>query len=319
MTENPAPISTELLKSDIPSTISALEHLMQTPDTYGGDTFRRYPGMKLGYGPDVDFFAEKLCDLAIRVMTPDAAADAWMLTAPAYHHLPSAANLLAERLHAMLRDRGVVWPFVELRLLPEQVAVHSLEEFRRSYEYSRSPVTQRIAERKRLHDTAPLNPDWQRFAGHRVVVINDIHVTGTQQRFMQSAFAAADAMECHWLYIFHVDGELGRTYPEIEHRINNCNLADLDSYAAVLASTSTHHTARCLSRLFNEDLDNFRYLVLAMPPESRERIYHAAKCEGRYDIPLFAEKMRLLGSNESDGGKSDHVRHRSPHPPGRPG
>ena len=68
--ENPAPISTELLKSDIPSTISALEHLMQAPDTYGGDTFRRYPGMKLGYGPDVDFFAEKLCDLAMRVMTP---------------------------------------------------------------------------------------------------------------------------------------------------------------------------------------------------------------------------------------------------------
>jgi hypothetical protein len=295
-------MSAEVLKIDIPSTISALKHLVQAPDIYDGEIFQRYPGMKLGYETDVDFFAGKLCELAMRVVASDAGADAWMLTAPAYHHLPSAANLLAERLHAMLRHRGVVWPLVELRLLPEQVAIHSLEEFRRSYEYSRSPVTQRIAERKRLHDATRLDSDWQRFAGRRVMVVNDIHVTGTQQRFMHSSLAAAGATACLWLYIFHVDGELARTYPEVEHRINNCNLADLDSYASVLASTSTRHTARCLSRLFNEDLDNFRYLVFAIPPQSRERIYHAAMCEGRYDIPLFAEKMRLLNSNESDRG-----------------
>jgi hypothetical protein len=227
MMENPSPMSAEVSENDIPSTILALKHLVQAPDVYDGDTFQRYPGMKLGYGPDVDFFAEKLCELAMRAVAPDAGADAWMLTAPAYHHLPSAANLLAERLHAMLRHRGVVWPLVELRLLPEQVAVHSLEEFRRSYEYSRSPVTQRVAERKRLHDTTRLNPDWQRFAGRRVMVVNDIHVTGTQQRFMHSSLAAAGATACLWLYIFHVDGELARTYPEVEHRINSCNLADL--------------------------------------------------------------------------------------------
>ncbi|WP_266171447.1 hypothetical protein [Dyella subtropica] len=298
MTGMPSPAAAELPEDSIPARTLALASVAEPPRDYDSDLFRRYPGMKLGRMSDVDFFAELLSNLTAEVLAEGETADAWVLTAPAYYQLPSAANLLAERMHAMLRHRGIALPLVELRLSPEQLAVHSLEEFRLSCDYSRQPLAQRVTERQRLQDTAPPDPGWQRFAKRNVIVVNDIHVTGTQQRFMQSSLAAAGANECHWLYIFHVEGELARTCPEIEHRINTSNLADLDSYAALLSDPATRHTARCLSRLFSEEPDAFRYLVATLQPEAHARIYRLAKDEGRYDTPLFGEKMRLLGAGD---------------------
>lgn len=295
--EGSFPVAAQALESGPPGRILALARLTRLPHVYDGDMFRRYPGMKLGHLPDVAFFAEKLCNLVAGMLGEDAGHDAWVLTAPAYYRLPSAANLLAEHLQAMLRDRGVALPLVDLRLSFEQIAVHSIEDFRRSYDYSRNPLAQRVIERQRLHGSASSDPGWLRCRRKRVIVVNDIHVTGTQQRFMQGALAAVDASECLWLYIFHIDGELARSHPEIEYRINNCALADPDDYAALLSDPATRHTARCLSRLFNEELDSFRYLVAAVRPEARARIWRLAKDEGRYDAPLFDEKMRLLGGN----------------------
>ncbi|MFC5741620.1 phosphoribosyltransferase family protein [Dyella tabacisoli] len=298
MTEKPFPGATDIPQDSTPARTLALARVVEPPPVYDGDMFQRYPGMKLGRLPDVDFFAEKLCDLAAQILAESVTTDAWVLTAPAYYRLPSAANLLAERMQTMLRSRGIALPLVALRLSSEQIAVRSLEEFRLSYDYGRNPLAQRVIERQRLHDTAPPDPNWLRFAKRNVIVVNDIHVTGTQQRFMQRSLAAAGASECHWLYIFHIDGELARTCPEIEHRINNSTLADLDSYAAILSDAATRHTARCLSRLFNEEPDNFRYLVATLQPEARERVYRLAKDEGRYDTPLFGEKMRLLSGSD---------------------
>ncbi|RUL77650.1 hypothetical protein [Dyella choica] len=298
MTESPFPLAMDPLKDEIPARMLVLASVAEPPRDYDGDLFGHYPGMKLGRMSDVDFFAGKLCDLAAQVLAEGTADDEWVLTAPAYYRLPAGANLLAERMHSMLCDRGVALSLVALRQSFEQIAVHSLEEFRLSHDYSLSPLAQRVIERQRLHDMAPSDPSRRRFAKRKVIVVNDIHVTGTQQRFMQLELAAAGASECHWLYIFHIEDELARACPEIEHRINNSDLADLDSYAALLSDPATRHTARCLARLFNTEPDQFRYLVATLQPNARERIYRLARDEERYDIPLFAEKMRLLAGSD---------------------
>ncbi|QAU23165.1 hypothetical protein EO087_03470 [Dyella sp. M7H15-1] len=312
MTEQRLPVATQSLENNMPeksrleentleksrpAKILALAHVSEPPSTYDNDMLRRYPGMKLGRMSDVDFFAEKLCDLVAKVLEECVADDAWVLTAPAYYHLPAAANLLAERVHIMLRHRGIALPLMALRLSAEHVAVRSLEEFQLSHDYSRNPLAQRVSSHQRVHDMACHDSGWHRFAKHNVIVINDIHVTGTQQRFMQRSLTAAGAGECHWLYIFHIEGELARACPEIEYRINSSSLADLDSHAAILSDPATRHTARSMSRLFNEQPDHFRYVIAALPPEARERIYRLAKHEKRYDTPLFDEKMRLLAGN----------------------
>jgi hypothetical protein len=298
MTEKPFPLAAELPEKDVPQRIQALTYVAKPPDVYDSGMFRRYPGMKLGRMPDVDFFAEKLCDLAMEVLAPDMTPEAWVMTAPAYYHIPAGANLLAERVRSMLGNRGVSLPLVDMRLSSEQIAVRSLEEFQRSHDYSRGSLAQRISVRQRLEDVASPDPGWLRFAKRKVIIVNDIHVTGTQQHFMQRSLAEAGAVECHWLYIFYIESELARSYPEIEYRINNSALADLDSFAAILSDAGIRHTARCLSRLFNEELDDFRYLVAALGPDARERVCRLAKSEERYDIPLFSEKMQLLSGND---------------------
>ncbi|GLQ87340.1 hypothetical protein [Dyella flagellata] len=297
MTGTPFPDAAKPLEESTPAKILALARVAEPPRLYDDDMYRHYPGMKLGRMADVDFFADKLGDLAAEVLAAGAEADAWALTAPAYYQLPAGANLLAERMHRMLRERGVDLPLVDLRLSFEQIAVRSLEEFRLSHNYSNCSLAQRVVERQRMEDTAAADPGWLRFAKHRVIIVNDIYVTGTQQRFMQRSLTAAGAMECHWLYIFHIEGELARACPEIEHRINNSTLTDLDSFAALLSDPTTHHTARCLSRLFNEEPESFRYLAAKLQPETRARVYRLAQDERRYESPLFAEKMRLLSGN----------------------
>ena len=134
------------------------------------------------------------------------------------------------------------------------------------------------------------------FQGRSVIIINDINVTGTQQSFIQKTLDELQVKACFWLYIFNVEKSLGTRHPEVEHQINNSQINDLDTYAAILADTQTQHTARCITRLFNESFDNFSYLIESLDKETCVRIYQLAQHEGRYSSALFNEKMALLAS-----------------------
>ena len=275
-----------------------LEEIRSLPLPLDQELYRNYPGMKLGQLQSVDFFSRRLCTLAAEILRSGAEKsdrqDDWVITAPAFYYLPAAANLLARRVHELLGQQGLNVRLLEPRLNERQIAIRDLEEFKTSNDYSRNKLQQRIAERQRIHDAAQADSLMPQFEGRRVMIVNDIHVTGTQQRFIQASLNQFLAKECHWLYIFHVDSVLAQNHPEIEFQINNNALADLESYARVLADEETRHTARCMSRLFSEDIDNFRYLVGSLRPEIREKIFLLAEREGRYGNPVFEEKMAML-------------------------
>jgi len=273
----------------------ALEEIRSLPLMLDDPLYRHYPAMKLGQEQAINFFGEKLAELAANLIRrkPDGQ---WTITAPPYYQLPAAANLLACKVQNLLRQQGMIVPLVELRLNGQHIA-RNQEEFNNYDNYSKNNLQQRIAERHRVQQMLDIDDEQARhFQGRSVIIINDINVTGTQQSFIQKTLDELQVNSCFWLYIFNVEKSLGARHPEVEHQINNSRINDLDSYADILADKQTRHTARCIARLFNESFNNFSYLVESLDKATCARIYQLAHNEGRYSSSLFNEKMSLLAS-----------------------
>lgn len=275
--------------------IHALEEVNSLPLELDQPRYRHYPGMKLGHLPDIHFFARQLSELihVILQQQKDQKND-WVLTAPAFYQLPAAANLIARQIQDLLQQRGISIPLVEPRLSPQQVEIRTREDIKNYNNYSKNNLQQRIAERQRVQQHLDSNSLLPQFQQKSVMVINDINVTGTQQQFMQARFEQLQARECTWLYIFTVDKSLAHRYPDIEYQINSSRWQSLDQFAELLCDQKTSPTARCLGRVFNETLADFRYLINALDRDTRQKIYALAQLERRYNGPLFADKMQFL-------------------------
>lgn len=278
----------------------ALEEIHSLPLMLDNPLYRHYPAMKLGQRQQIDFFSRKLC-VAATGLLQNGRNNQWTITAPPYYQLPAAANLLARRTCDLLLQQGFRISLNELRQSPQQqIAIHNQEEFKSYYDYSKNNLDQRIAERRRVQQTLATDGLIPRFKGRSVIIINDINVTGTQQSFIQQTLDQLEVHACFWLYIFNVEKSLGIRYPEVEHQINHSQINDLDSYAGILADTQTQHTARCISRLFSENISDFRYLIASLDKGMCTRIYQLAQKEGRYSSSLFNEKMALLATDNQN-------------------
>ncbi|MBC3917189.1 hypothetical protein H8L32_06855 [Undibacterium sp. CY18W] len=291
------------LKNDpheVRSRIMCLEEISSLPLRFNADLYRHYPGMKLGQWQQIDFFSKKLSCLAANIMQQDADTDTrdiavdWVITAPAFYHLPSAANLLARRVHALLQLQGFSLSLLEPRLNQQQIAVNSQDDFDLTNNYSKSQLAQRVQQRQKTQAMADSDVQMKQFCQRKVITINDIYVTGTQQYFMQQTLDAAAVKDSYWLYIFKLENGLARRHPEIEFEINQHGINDIKSFAAILNDEQTTPTTRCLSRLFAESMDNFYQLISLLEPGTKERIFSLAQAEKRYLNSIFEEKMQLL-------------------------
>ena len=279
-------------------TTFALHEVMCKSEDLDSPLFRHYPAMKLGDLNAVRFFAGHLVQQAINIIrTKSIDKDLlplWVITAPAYCQLPAGANLLARDVYARIQDTMPMVEFFEARLTDQKRSIQSQKDFDDYYNYSRNSLKQRTDERKRVQDT--INTDQLRDGcnGKYVLVINDINVTGTQQQFMHRSMLENGALACYWLYIFNVDTQLAMQNPAIEHAINHSQLSSEKEFIDLLNSPTTHFTARCISRLFNEKYATFASIVAQLTIPQRQKIYHWAKLEGRYAGKFFSDKRRLL-------------------------
>src|SRR5207248_6129898 len=106
----------------------------------------------------------------------------------------------------------------------------------RRNDQSSSSLSYRIQSRRELHEGkwSP-KPDPADFRGRGVLFINDINVTGTQQKYARLTLDSVQPALVHWLYIFQVDLDLGRSHPEIEYNLNYLNIDSFEDFAEILA------------------------------------------------------------------------------------
>lgn len=252
--------------------------------------YAHYPAMKLGVLESVRHYAHLLVPLVETIMNSRPESAGWVLTAPPLHAMPAGANLLAREVHRMLGEGTA--RFVDLHYALPNPKSH---DFRKGPEYSGSGLADRVADRRRLLTGAwAPKPDPADFRGRDVIVINDINVTGTHERFMRRNLATVAPASINWIYIVQVDSELGHAHPELEQSLNYLTLESYEDFAAVMTGADIEFTSRCISRLLRHPVETLAPLVRSMDEARRRRLAQLIEDEGAYPEDEYKEKLALL-------------------------
>ncbi len=269
---------------EIKETISSLYRLTRYPVDDRCDIFTHYPALKLGAHDSAVHYARKLMPLVEALVASNPHGTDWALTAPPYHAIPAAANLLSQEIFRLWNDRLASTVQLSLIVLKERSRpAHA--------DYARLTWRERAAARERdagamiYHDG---------LAGRPVIFVNDINVTGSQQRVMRRYLAAAGAAVIHWLYIIDVERSLGQRAPRIEYEINNLQYGSFDEFADVLTAGNIEFTSKCIARTLSYDLTQLDRLFGMLSAEARSRMLQLIVREGRYNTDDFRQKVDLL-------------------------
>ena len=301
-------------RNSIPSSTHCLQRVDGLPIDFEEALLAHYPAMKLGVVASVDFYIDKLATLSKQVMFDNADCKNWAITAPPFITAPAAANLLCWKLYSNLQKSlsgKYNLSLVDLHYTSDPSGIKGERDFKLGYEYSSNSVEERVKERSRLKDN--INSHEKEFFDKGVLIVNDIRVTGTQQEFMHQSFQKVSPARLHWLYILEVDKQLGAKHPQIENQINSSSLQSLDEYQQVLSSDETRYTARCISRLFTHNQNQFRSLLTELNSDKQKLILKYAIGEKRFNGHYFDEKMSILqamcesGEREMPGEKATTV------------
>lgn len=276
-----------------PEGVRWLHRLTRLPVSLPEPDGRHYAAMKLGVHDSARYYAERLTPLALSLIRAWPETTNWVLTAPPLHNIPAGANLVCRHLFAGLTA-----------LLPGSARLTRVdllgEDNARDHGRNYSAMTLEERMRSRRREPAPVIPT-QNFAGRAVLFVNDICVTGTQERFMRRHLAPAGPAAVYWLYLVHVDEALGRRHPELEHALNRSSYASYEAFSELLAETDFQCTGKCLRRLFSCDPDRFERLLGRLDAGKIVRIAELALREGPLECPDYAAKLSLLTSG---AGKS---------------
>jgi hypothetical protein len=275
---------------------TAALHTIRSPTLDHQDPlFRQYPSMKLGVRESVRFYANLLVPVAEKIIASEPKIVEWVITAPPLYVIPAGANLIAQEVFQILRERlphSRSLRLVDLRYaLPMARSNADLI----AEDYSSSDVAARIRNRHRLHegDGAP-RPDAADFEGRAVLFINDINVTGTQQLYVQRTLDSVHPASIHWMYIFQVDLDLGRSNPGIEYALNFLNIATFEEFAEVMTGGDVDYTSRCVSRLFGYEIEALEPLFRSLDQGRRDQLLDLATREGVYTGRADEAKLALL-------------------------
>lgn len=253
--------------------LSALHTIERYPPDMSHPVFARYPAMKFGETRALDHYALLLAPLADRTIA--TARDAqWVLTSPPVRGLPSAANLLCERLHLLLYGTRLEW----LRLTAG-TQFRSAGEFEHYGDYARLDYRTR---RDAQYDAADVAFDRAALRGRDVIFVNDINVTGSQLRWIEEVLETARPRAIHWLLVLNTAPRIGRRFPQLEDEINRCRFAGTDGLAGFLRAARFHCTTKLVARLLGQGADGLRHVLAAVDRNTRRKLVRAMFADGGY-------------------------------------
>ena len=263
------------------------------------EIFRAYPAFKLGADAGVRYYAELLLPLAKRLIVGDPAHRNWILTVPAITgRTPAAANLLCRELFELCkRDRDIKFS-KELSLIDIPHAGESPDSMdwkdpTKSLDYAKLDFEDRVKERARfLRRLAPS----VEFRGRPVLFVNDICVTGAQQRTMQQYFDRAGAACVRWLYVIDVDRDIGKSNPKIESQIND---APFEELLRTVSRERIQFTGKCVQKLMHLSVAELGQVLEALSEERRCRLLELLAWNGYETRDGFRDRMELVRSYTS--------------------
>lgn len=270
-----------------PSTTS-LHHIASLPFDRSAPVLAAYPGLKLGVARSVRHYADRLTP-PVRAITdtgPDAGR--WVVTAPPVAaDTPAAANLLCWELHRQSAG-GTAMTLVDILLGDPPGARMDWKDPGKPLDYARLDFADRVRERDRFSRHLV---EHTAFRGRPVLFVNDICVTGAQQRSMERYFRRVGARRVHWLYVVTVEPAVGRSNPTIEWEINFVPFREL---VRLLTREEIAFTGKCVQRLMHLTERELAAVLDALSQERRVRLLELAVLNGFGELDAFAANFDLL-------------------------
>jgi len=268
---------------------TSLYRISELPLDAKAEIFRHYPAFKLGVTESVRHYARLMLPLVKEIIASDSKHTDWILTAPAMTaHTPAAANLLCWELFDLCASKEL--SLREIKHDSESNTSIDWKDPNKSLDYARLEFADRVTEHERLGQRLVHNSD---FHGRPILFVNDVCVTGAQQRAMQQYFEHAEAACVRWLYVIVIDPEIGRTKPEIEWQINFAPFEDL---LRMVSREEIQFTGKCVQRLMHLSIAELDQVLRALNEERRTRLLELAVLNGFQNLNGFHEQMKLLRS-----------------------
>jgi PRTase ComF-like len=260
------------------SQTTALHYINSLPFDANAEIFRHYPAFKLGVTASVRHYAQLLLPVLKRMIETDSG---WVMTSPALaSQTPAAANLLCWQL-----GNSTHLPVIDVQYDNEATA---------SIDYAKLSVADRVAARRRLSSRLIPNAGFQ---GRPVVFINDISITGTQQRALQQYFDSVGATRVSWLYLVVVDPEIGNANPEMEWQINFSPFEDL---LRMVSREEIQFTGKCVLKLLQLSIEELDQVLRALSAERRSQLLELAVRNGFEEMGNFRERVKLIRNLAAD-------------------
>jgi hypothetical protein len=159
-----------------------------------------------------------------------------------------------------------------------------------SIDYAKLDFVDRLTERERLSGRLVRNAN---FHGRPILFVNDICVTGAQQRALQQYFERDEAACVKWLYLIVVDPNIGKTNPEMEWQINFAPFEDL---LRMVSREQIQFTGKCVLKLMQLSTAELDQVLRALNEERRTRLLELAILNRFQDLDGFGEQMELVRS-----------------------
>ena len=279
---------------------TSLYRISELPLDADAEILRQYPAFKLGVTESVRYYARLMLPLVKEIIAGDSEYTDWILTAPAMTaHTPAAAHLLCWELFDLYKRERDVRASKELSLREikhdsESNTSIDWKDPNKPQDYARLEFADRVTEHQRLGQRLVHNSD---FHGRPILFVNDVCVTGAQQRAMQQYFEQAEAACVRWLYVIVADPEIGRTKPEIEWQINFAPFEDL---LRMVSREEIQFTGKCVQRLMHLSIAELDQVLRALDEERRRRLLELALMNGFENLHGFREQMELVQSYASN-------------------
>ncbi len=270
------------------SQTTSLYRIDELPFDPNSEIFRHYPALKLGVTASVRHYGRLLLPLLKKIIANDSELTGWILTSqPLAAETPAAANLLCWELFDLYNREPN----------PGEISVIDLQydnEGTASIDYARMEVADRVKERERLHRRLVPHTG---FHGRPVVFINDICVTGTQQRALQEYFDSIGAVAVRWLYLIIVDPEIGKAQPELEWQIN---FAPFEELLRLVTREEIQFTGKCVLKLMQLDVAEFDQILRELSSERRAQLLELAVRNGFHRMEKFRKNVELITQMNAD-------------------
>jgi hypothetical protein len=264
-----------------------LHYISKLPLDADAEIFRQYPAFKLGVTQSVRYYARLLLPLVKNLIASESQHTDWILTGPAIaSQTPAAANLLCRELFDLYMRERDTRNSKELSLIDIQYD----NEATASIDYAKLDFADRLTERERLSGRLVRNAN---FHGRPILFVNDICVTGAQQRALQQYFERDEAACVRWLYLIVVDPNIGKTNPEMEWQINFAPFEDL---LRMVSREQIQFTGKCVLKLMQLSTAELDQVLRALNEERRTRLLELAILNRFQDLDGFGEQMELVRS-----------------------